>query len=85
MSDSKPPAFCVSGRTLTLLVLGCWVLLLSSGCDSKRVQIEILARELYVDAANICMTHDNYAKCMKSLGWLTSEDYEDDPYGGVEN
>ena len=85
MSDSKPPALCVSGRTLTLLVLGCWVLLLSSGCGNSSYRSEMAARELYLDAVDICVTQDNFAKCMKSLGWRVSEDYENDYYTVVED
>ncbi len=43
------------------------------------------ARELYMDAVDTCVTQDNYAKCMKSLGWLASEDYLDDYYAVVED
>ncbi len=42
------------------------------------------ARELYLDAVDICVTQDNYAKCMKSLGWRVDGDYEDEPYEVAE-
>ncbi len=85
MSDSKPPAFCVSGRTLTLLVLGCWVFWLISGCDGTKYRTDMRAYKDYQESVEICWGHPEYEKCMKSRGWLAGGDYAGRDYEVVED